>query len=246
VTGPVSAIELDDVTFGYGGDPVLEGVTLAVEEREFLALIGPNGGGKTTLLKLILGLETPARGLVRVLGESPAKARARVGYVPQHTSLPRDFPITVEDVVLMGRLTPASLGPVPGPRAREAAMRALQAVRLLDLRRRRIEDLSGGQRQRVLIARALATEPRILLLDEPTANVDTSVEQDVFELLRGLNAETTIVLVTHDLGFVSQYVSRVACLNRELVCHQTGQITHEMIEKMYGTSVKLVDHHSDI
>lgn len=245
MTGPAPAIELEDVSFRYEDDPVLEGITLAVEEREFLALIGPNGGGKTTLLKLILGLEPPSRGQVRVLGEAPAKARAHVGYVPQHTSLPRDFPITVEDVVLMGRLTPCSLGPVSGPRAREAAVRALAAVRLLDLRRRRIDELSGGQRQRVLIARALATDPKILLLDEPTANVDSRVEQDVFELLRGLNTGTTIVLVTHDLGFVSRYVGRVACLNRELVCHQTGEISHEVIDRMYGTSVRIVDHHSE-
>ncbi len=244
MTGPRYAIELEDVSFRYEDDLVLEGVSLAVEEREFLALIGPNGGGKTTLLKLILGLESPTRGAIRVLGESPAKARMHVGYVPQHTRLPRDFPITVEEVVLMGCLTPMSLGPASGAPAREAAERALAAVRLLDLRRRRIDGLSGGQRQRVLIARALATDPRLLLLDEPTANVDSRVEQDVFELLRGLNTGTTIVLVTHDLGFVSPYAGRVACLNRELVCHQTGEITQDVIERMYGTSVRIVDHHS--
>ncbi len=242
----IPAVSLQGVSFSYGDKPVLEDITLEIADREFLAVVGPNGGGKTTLLKLILGLEKPDRGEIRVLGQAPDKVRSAVGYVPQYTALPKDFPISVEDVVLLGALTAWSLGPRAPRRDLAAAEQALRAVEMFDLRRRRLEDLSGGQRQRALVARALIGAPRLLLLDEPTASVDSRVEQDIFDLLQRLNQETTIVLVTHDLGFVSPYVSRVACLNRELVCHQTGEITEEIIRKMYGSSVKVIKHQCEI
>jgi zinc transport system ATP-binding protein len=240
------AVEIKNLTFGYGEFIALEAIDLEIADREFVAVIGPNGGGKTTLLKLILGLEKPACGEIRVFGQTPAKARRLVGYVPQHTSLPKDFPISVENVVLMGRLTPGNLGPLPSRADRAAAAQALQAVQLQDLGKRRLDTLSGGQRQRVLVARALAGGPKMLLLDEPTASVDSRVEQDIFELLRQLNRDTTIILVTHDLGFVSQYISRVACLNRQLVCHQTGEVTAEVIEQMYGSTMKAVKHQCEL
>lgn len=239
-------VDIRNVSFLYGDTPALEDVTLGIAEKEFVAVIGPNGGGKTTLLKLILGLERPACGEIAVFGHPPARGRRWVGYVPQHASLPKDFPISVEDVVLMGCLTAGSLGPFSTRADRRAAENAMRAVEIYDLRKRRLDTLSGGQRQRVLIARALAGGPRLLLLDEPTASVDSRVEQDVFELLKRLNADATIILVTHDLGFVSRYVTRVACLNRQLVCHQTGEITADVVERMYGSAMRAVQHKCEL
>jgi len=243
---PPAVVEVNHVSFAYDKLQVLEDITLAVEEKEFLAVVGPNGGGKTTLLKLILGLEKPNLGSIRVLGTTPGRARSRIGYVSQYSALAKDFPINVEDVVLMGKLSGWSLGPWVSSADRKAAEQAMQAVDVLNLRHRRMDRLSGGQRQRVLIARALISDPDILVLDEPTASVDSRVEQDVFDLLKRLNQQTTIMLVTHDLGFISPYVTRVACLNRELVCHHAGEISAEVIEKMYGSSVKILRHDCEI
>jgi zinc transport system ATP-binding protein len=234
--------ELRGVWFRYDGPDVLEGIDLAVVEREFLGVVGPNGGGKTTLLKLLLGLLEPTRGEVRVLGGRAADARKAIGYVPQFTSFRRDFPISVEETVLMGRLGIAP--PLGRYRSsdREVARRVMTETQVLDLRRRPLSALSGGELQRVLIARALAAEPTILLLDEPTANVDVRVENDIFDLLREINRRATIVVVSHDIGFVSQYVTRVACLNRTLVCHASAELTGEMIRALYGRPVRMVRH----
>jgi zinc transport system ATP-binding protein len=209
---------------------------------EFMGLVGPNAGGKSTLLKLILGLLRPQSGRIRVLGAAPEEARRRVGYVPQYPSFQRDFPISVEQVVLLGRLgsTP-SLGWYR--RAdREAALHALAEVEAADLARRRIGTLSGGQLQRVLLARALVGEPQILILDEPTANIDQRAEGDIFDLLAMLNARLTILVVSHDIAFISSYVDRVACLNRTLVCHRTDAIDAELIHQLYGEAVRSVAH----
>lgn len=240
------AVELIDVSFGYQEETILEGISLEIEEKEFLAVLGPNGGGKTTLLKLVLGLIKPQAGEVRLFGKRPRANQTLVGYVPQHAHVPKHFPIEVEEVVLMGRLQGRSLGVRSSQADRAAAEHAMRAVEILDLRNRRMDSLSGGQHQRVLIARALVSEPKILVLDEPTASVDSKVEQGIFDLLKQLNQEKTIVLVTHDLGFVSRYVTRVACLNKQLVCHHSGEITSEVVEALYGDSVKMVHHECDI
>ncbi|MDN5849407.1 MAG: ATP-binding cassette domain-containing protein, partial [Nitrococcus sp.] len=189
-----------------------------------------------------LGLLAPIRGQVRVLGADPLRARRRVGYVPQYVEFARDFPISVRGVVLMGRLgqSPPLFGYRHGDRA--IAMSTLHEVGLAELAERPIGQLSGGQFQRVLIARALATEPEILLLDEPTANLDPRAERDLFELLKDLNRRMTIVVVTHDIAFVSEYVTRVACLSRELVCHTTEPLTAETIERLYGRPIRFIQH----
>jgi zinc transport system ATP-binding protein len=237
---PVATFE--DVSFTFGGPMVLEHVNLDVEEREFLGVVGPNGGGKSTLLKLMLGLLEPTSGTVRVLGREPIRTRREVGYVPQFATFPRDFPISVEAMVLQGRLGHTRF--FAGYRAadREAAHQAMREAEVLDLRLRPIGALSGGQLQRVLIARALATQPRILLLDEPTANIDLRVEEDIFDLLNELKARMTIVVVSHDIGFISQYVTRVACLNRTLVCHTTSELTGKVIQELYGAPVRMIQH----
>lgn len=235
-------ISIRDLWFAYDGAPVLEGIDLDIERGEFLGLIGPNAGGKTTLLKLMLGLLTPSRGRISVMGTTPAKARRRIGYVPQRAAFPRDFPINVEETVLLGRLG-VDRGPGRFSRSdHNEARAALEAVEIGHLRRRSLYELSGGQLQRVLIARALACKPRVLLLDEPTANIDVRAEEDIFALLKGYNEEMTIVVVSHDIAFISTYVSRVACLNRQLVCHQAAELDGSLIEGLYGKPVHLIQH----
>ena len=240
MTTPV--ITLEDVSFSYGGPLVLEHVNLSVERGEFLGLVGPNGGGKSTLLKIVLGLLEPGAGRVSVLGRRPAEARQSIGYVPQFATFPRHFPVSVEDTVLLGRLgkTRAILGYRKADK--EVAQRVMAETEIADLCKRPIGTLSGGQVQRVLIARALASEPEILILDEPTSNIDMRAETDIFDLLKTLNARMTIVVVSHDIGFISQYVSLIACLNRTLLCHTSSPITGEVIERLYGAPVQMIHH----
>ncbi len=239
---PDPVIGIDGVTFSYGAAPVLENVTLAVEEGEFLGVVGPNAGGKSTLLKLILGLLEPQAGKIRVLGRSPRQVRKALGYVPQYPAFARDFPITVEQAVLTGRLGTGSWLGGYGLADRKAVSRALVEVEAENFAKEQIGTLSGGQLQRVLLARALAGEPRILILDEPTANIDQRLEGEIFDLLEELNQRMTIIVVSHDIAFVSSYVRRVACLNRTLVCHRTDAINGQIVRDLYGESVRMVAH----
>jgi len=235
-------IELEHVYFSYGPTPVLEDVSLAVAPRDFACLVGPNGGGKTTLLKLVLGLLAPTRGQVRLFGRRPAEARRRAGYMPQRTQLDPQFPVTVLEVVLMGRLGNGWRSGPFGRGERAAALEALEEVGLAELRKRSFAALSGGQRQRVLIARALAAKPEMLLLDEPTANLDPHVEDEFYGLLRRLNERLTIVLVSHDLGVVSQFVKSVICVNGRVQVHPTSALTGELVREVYGHDIELIRH----
>lgn len=242
-----TVIEIEDITFRYTARvPVLENVSLEIEDRDFIGLIGPNGGGKTTILRIILGLLTPEKGRVKVFGMTPQKGRRKIGYVPQKAVFHPSFPLTVADVVNMGRLHIRPVGRRYNAIDKEAAMHALETVGLTHLAGRRIGSLSGGELQRALIARALAGEPSMLMLDEPTANVDPNVESDIYELLKKLNETVTIVLVSHDVGFVSSCVNRVACLNRQLVTHPTGPFTPAMLEELYGSTMCFVHHHTHL
>lgn len=243
-------IRLNDVSFSYGSAPVLEYVSLDIYEGEFLGVVGPNAGGKSTLLKLILGLLSPQSGEIRIHGRKPADARRRLGYVPQYPNFPRDFPVTVEQTVLMGRLGLSSRkgwwhSLIPGKYSREdrqLTVQALEEVEADNLLKRQIGSLSGGQLQRVLLARALVAHPDILILDEPTANIDQRLETDIFDLLKQLNQRMTILVVSHDVGFISSYVNRVACINRTLVCHHTDAIDGQVIHNLYGEDVRMVAH----
>lgn len=237
-----AVIELEDVSFSFGDFPVVDGVSLSVEEGEFLGLVGPNGGGKTTLLKLMLGLLEPDRGQVRVLGGGPGEQRRHLGYVPQFATFVRDFPITALETVLQGRLGRTRLFGGYTADDHRIARRAMTEAEIAGLEQRPINALSGGQLQRVLIARALASEPRVLLLDEPTSNIDLRAEADIFDLLKRLNARMTIIVVSHDIAFISSYVSRIACLNRTLVCHQPSALTPELIRQLYGEHVQAIEH----
>ncbi|MBS3734844.1 MAG: ATP-binding cassette domain-containing protein [Phycisphaerae bacterium] len=210
-----------------------------------ISVVGPNGGGKTTLLKLILGLLHPDRGQVRVLGALPEQARRRVGYTPQHTAVDAQFPASVTDVVLMGRLGHTRrIGPFTRM-DRTAALEALEEVDLADLRRRPFAALSGGQQQRAIIARALVGSPELLLLDEPTAGLDVAAEQRLYDLLRRLNERMTIVMTSHDIGIVSQLVGRVICVKGTTEIHPTEELTGEMLRDLYATDVRMVRHDRD-
>lgn len=237
-------VEFDRVSFAYDGILVLEDITFGIDRGDFLSIVGPNGGGKTTILKLILGLIKPRAGTVSVFGDSPEKARSRIGYMPQSTSLDPLFPVSVKEVVLMGRLgTSSSLG-FYSRVDRKSAEQALDMVEMKGYMKRPFSSLSGGQSQRVLLARALATQPEILILDEPTSSVDVAVESELYDLLRKLNEDMTIVLVTHDLGFVSRHVKNVACVNKRLVSHPTCEISGETISAIYGSDMHMVRHDS--
>ncbi len=240
-----AVIEFKDVTFSYNTEPILENVNLGITQNELACIIGPNGGGKTTMLKLLLGRLQPDRGSIRILGDSPTLARPRIGYMPQHVSYDPQFPVTVRDVVLMGRLGQGGISGFFGwnkKKDREIAEKALADVDMEDLGARAFSDLSGGQRQRVLIARALATEPDLLLLDEPTANVDRRVEERFMEILKTLNKKMTILIVSHDIGFVSTIIQTVICVNRKVVIHPTSELTGDVIQDIYSSGVHLVRH----
>jgi zinc transport system ATP-binding protein len=236
-------IKVNHVSFSYDGIPVLEDVHFTIPERSFISIVGPNAGGKTTLLKLMLGLLRPSQGTIEVLGMDPVKARTRIGYMPQQVQLDLQFPVTVLDVVLMGRMGHGwSIGPFSRT-DRAIALDALRKLEMQDMAGRPFMALSGGQRQRVLIARALASEPEMLFLDEPTANVDMVVETELFELLHQMSKTITVVVVSHDLGFVSHYVQSVVCVNRCVRLHPTAAVTGEVIRDLYLSDVCMVRHH---
>ncbi len=237
---PVIAVR--ELSFSYDGPKILEGINLEVRAGEFLGIVGPNAGGKSTLLKILLGMLQPTSGQVEVLGRSPQVARRQIGYMPQYPQFRRDFPITVRDVVLMGRLGRTTLFGGYRQRDREIVDQAMEETEIAALAGRRIETLSGGQLQRVLVARALACRPQILLLDEPTANIDLRMESDIFELLRRLNDTMTIIVVSHDVGFISNYVHRVACLARTMMCHHATEIDGKMISALYEEPVQMIEH----
>lgn len=236
-------IEIKNVSFSYGERPVLENVNLSVYKKDFLGIIGPNGGGKTTLLKLMLGLLKPVFGEIALMGGGILlKNTRKIGYVPQMTSYESHFPVRVKDVVLMGRLGQKGIFGGYSKGDREKAVEALERVGLKDFTYRCLTELSGGERQRVFIARALAADPKILLLDEPTSNVDAAAEKNFYELLSLLNKEIPIVIVSHDVGAISRNVNKIACLNGRLVYHDSGELTQDMLENIYHCPIDLIAH----
>jgi len=233
-------IELQGVSFSYDEREVLSDVDLKIASGDFMAVIGPNGGGKTTLVKLILGLLAPKSGTVRVLGADPLSVRPAVGYVPQHALIQPSFPVTVLEVVLLGLRRQSgllSLGRWPGYHAQDKAkaMETLRMVDMADLATRRFDALSGGQKQRVLVARALVSDPALLLFDEPTSNIDPQGKVCLFDLLSALSASITIVMVSHDLISASTRISNVAVVNRKLIQNRSRELTPAMLELIYGT-----------
>lgn len=236
-----AAISISDLAFSYGPREILTDVNLSVWPFDSICIVGPNGGGKTTLMKLVIGLLSPDNGEVLIFGKKPSDAKKKIGYVPQYAEYDKQFPISVKEVVCMGRLGNSFTGHY-SKEDWERTMIALKEVDLEQYASRPFSALSGGQRQRVLIARALASGGDILILDEPTANIDQESESHLFELLRELNQRMTILMVTHDVGFASKFFKRIACVNRRVVIHPTSELTGQLIKEMYGGDLRMIRH----
>lgn len=234
-------IEIENLSFAYGRQLVLENIDFKTKAGDFVAIIGPNGGGKTTLLKLLLGLLEAEKGNVRIFGQPPRRVSYRIGYVPQEMYINRHFPVSALDIVLMGKLNPGRRWSRPSGRDRRMAQEVLDRMEMGPYFHKRIDQMSGGQRQRIFIARALVSEPDILFLDEPTANIDTKGQADIYDLLKDLNQKMTILMVSHDLMFISSYVKSVACVNRHVHYHDHPEITDEMVD-MCNCPVDFVAH----
>lgn len=232
-------VEIKDLCYSTGGQDILHEINLEVHQGDFISIIGPNGGGKTTLLKLILGLLKPTRGTIRVKSQEPNSNSATIGYVPQHVNHNLSFPVTALDVVLMG--TYDSTRRMRSSSTREergAALDILDKLGIADCAGKKIIALSGGQRQRLLIARALISRPELLVLDEPTASIDTKGQTEFYELLKELNKELTILMVSHDLLIVSSYAKSVVCLNWKMHYHQPFGSSGEVLDAFYSCSVE--------
>lgn len=236
------ALDITDLCLSIDGTAILESVSLRVEAGDFLGIIGPNGAGKSMLLQCVLGLITPTCGTIRIFGKTPQESRGQIAYVPQHPSFDLHYPIRVREVVLMGRMNRSTFLRSWKAEDHARVADALKKVRMTELADRQIGELSIGQVQRVLIARALAVGASLLLLDEPTSSLDPGVGGELYELLESLQPQATIILVSHELTVMSQYVKSVACLNRKLHYHASKKITREMIEETYGDSIDFVMH----
>jgi zinc transport system ATP-binding protein len=241
MTEEIKALRFNNVSFGYGARKVITDATFDVPSKSMMTVLGPNGGGKTTLLRLILGLNEPDEGEIEVLGRSATAARGTVGYMPQHMDFDTKFPISVIEVVLMGLLGERLSGWYSAEQ-KERARNALDEVNLSGTASRPFSELSGGQRQRVLMARAIVSDPKLLLLDEPTSNIDVESEVRLRDILLKLNSRMTILMVSHDLGFVADFVETVICVNRRVLLHPTKELTGDMIHGVYEDEMRAVRH----
>lgn len=243
-------IKLENVGFEYEeGNPVLENLSFSVQKGEYLGIIGPNGGGKTTLIKIILGLLHPTTGVVQLFGKDrhDFKEKYRIGYVPQRvTQTDKNFPATVYEVVRSGRIARLGLFKRFGTKDSDAVERAMQLSGIAKYRDTLIGNLSGGERQRVFIARALAGEPDVLILDEPTVGVDIGAQKTFYEFLASLNRDhhLTIIFISHDVDVISQETKTVLCLNHNLVCHGLPEelVNEHLLKRLYGEHVRRAPH----
>ncbi len=247
----MSILNIKDLSFSYDKDLVLENINLTVQDKDFLAIIGPNGGGKSTLLKLILGIYKITSGEIKILDNKPIINLESIGYVPQNTNVNIDFPIKVIDVVLMGHIdkhnnttktTWQKIFNIGYSKSELAcAMGALKQVSMEDFANKKIGSLSGGQRQRVIIARALCAHPKILILDEPTASIDAKGQKQIYDLLEVLNKTITIIVVSHDISVILGYANKVAHINKQLVFHDiTNQHNHNHKEDEHFCEVEML------
>lgn len=228
-----NAIDTTALYFKYETSDVLKNVCFSISQGEFIGIIGPNGGGKTTLLQLLMGFLTPTKGQISIFGEKPASAQESMAYVPQNMRFDRDFPISVIELVLGGRMSQLPWYGIYRKEDQEIALDALHQVGLCHLKDRSFGTLSGGQQQRCLIARAIATQPKILFLDEPTANVDSDAEYEILHLLESLKGKITILMVTHDLQTAINHVSRVICIQQTAISYSPQEVCEHYALGLY-------------
>lgn len=235
-------VELRDIYAGYNDQTVLEGVNISINSNDFIGVIGPNGGGKTTFVKIILGLLNPISGkVIHHFASKSGNGESFIGYLPQTTSFDQHFPISVKEVILSGLASPKSgLFRITNSESNQIN-RYAEITGITHLLKKPFGELSGGQRQRVLLSRALISEPKLLILDEPNTFVDNKFEGELYELLKRLNSELAIVIVSHDIGVITQYVKTIACVNYHLHYHQSNIITNEQLLD-YNCPIQLITH----
>ncbi len=235
-------ISFEHVDFTFDKKSILKDVSFCIKKGEFVCLLGPNGGGKTTLLKLLMGLLAPTNGTILINGLATSKMQKTIGYMPQYMHYDPRFPITVSEVILMGRIRPGLFGGIFGKNDYFHLDKVLRQLDLQEVKNHLFNNLSGGQKQRVLIARALVSGPEILIFDEPLANIDATAELSLMELLASFKHEKTILFVSHEFNFVDKMVDKVLCINKEVVVHQTKEITTENLLALYHGTLKIVQH----
>ncbi len=233
-------VELDKITAGYGNQIVLTDVSLTIHDRDFIGVIGPNGGGKTTLLKVIIGLLAPVSGSIRYFAEGKDRYNF-IGYLPQLMQYDHKFPITAMDVVLSGIMAGNRLMKRITESEREQAVRLLEQMGVAHLQKKAIGELSGGERQRLFLCRSIISNPRLLILDEPDTFVDNRFEHDLYELLSDLNDHMAVIMVSHDIGTISSNVKTIACVNRRLHYHPSNMITEQQLAA-YDCPIQLITH----
>lgn len=230
----MSIIDIKNLSFAYEKETILENINLHVEKKEFLAIIGPNGGGKSTLLKLLLGILKPKEGTITIFDKKPSKSLTDMGYVPQNTNINTDFPIRVIDVVTMGHI-----GDIK--KEKICALESLKQVGMANFSNHKIGSLSGGQRQRVMIARALCAHPKILLLDEPTSNIDIKGQKEIYNLLKKLNEHISIIVVSHDISVILEYATSVLHVNKSAAFHDVSKKKRFHTEEEHFCEVELLN-----
>ncbi|MFC2118636.1 metal ABC transporter ATP-binding protein [Bacteroidota bacterium] len=232
-------LNIKDLIVSYNGNPVLENINLQINKNDFIGIIGPNGGGKTTLIKTILGLKKPQSGKIEF--NNTGNLRPNIGYLPQVKEIDRKFPISVIDVVLSGLMSNLRKKLRFSRKERKLAKEILEKMGVTTLTKKPIGELSGGQAQRVFLSRALVSSPEILVLDEPDTYVDSNFENELYQLLQKINENTTIIIATHDVGSIVSYVKNIACVNKTLHYHPSNEITNELL-KSYNCPIDLVTH----
>ncbi len=235
-------IDIDHVTAAYGNKTVLRDISLTIWKDDFLGIIGPNGGGKTTLLKVILGLLPPVSGVIRFYEDARSVPSLRIGYLPQLNNIDKKFPISVREVVTSGLASEKPLFRSYSASQKQRVEEVLGKMGLEDLANRAIGELSGGQLQRVLLGRSIVSRPQVLILDEPNSYVDKRFESHFYKLLDEINKESAVILVSHDIGTVLAMVKNIACVNETLHYHPGADVSEEWLGEKYACPIELIGH----